>query len=207
MAKPDYVLLRDGAQWPPHCCVPAFVHAALEIFGIPFEAPFTLPTLLGVRVGPADSNPLALPVAAPGEVCGVTASEAERSINRLFHDLELPLHFRHVPFNEITLRLYDDVLRCALDRELVVGLGLDYSQLVTPKGKSGTLHVLRVLTMANNQLLLFDDSHECRPPQFSCSWDEVERTVLAVPDGYWLIGSSANLALAYTLPWSHERVI
>lgn len=207
MAKPDYVLLRDDAQWPPHCCVPAFVHAALENFGIPFDALSMLPALLGVRVGSADANPLALPVAAPGEVCGVTASEAVRSISRLFHDLELPIHFRHVPFNEITLRLYDNVLRCALDRELVVGLGIDYSQLVTPKGKSRTLHVLRVLNMTNDQLLLFDDSHDRRPPQFSCSWDEVERTVLAVPDGYWLIGSPANLSLPYTLPWSPERVI
>ena len=147
---------------------------------------------------------MSLLVAAANEVRGITASDAARSINGLLCELEVSVAFRHVRLQEVTLGLYEDVLREALDRGLVVGLGVDHSRLASDARLSQALHVFRVVTFKDRQVILFDDSRECDPPEFARSWDEVERAVLSTSDGFWLFGPAPALALSNTLPWRAE---
>lgn len=182
-------------KWPPHCCVPAFVHAALLHYGVSVKVPETLPSILGVVVGPNDANPLALPISR-SQIRGVTASEARQRINQLFIELGLPVRFRHVPLKHIDFGLYEDVLECALARELVVGVGVEYSRLAASERRSQ--HVLRVLRTTNHRVSLFDDSGETEPAHLTAHWDDLERAILAAPDGFWLVGLPEQLALQHT---------
>jgi hypothetical protein len=190
-----------GDQWPPCCCVPAFVHAALVEQGVEFAAPAALPALLGVQVGKDDFNPLLLPIAPAGHARGITVEAAQISINKLFRELELRIRFRHISFREIMFGLHEDVLHSALGRDLVVGLGLDYSQLDTSRAVDDALHVVRVTGFDGRKVRLSDDSREVLPSHFVEDWNKARRAVLAVPDGFWLIGKSEDLSLPHTLPW------
>ena len=189
-----------GAKWPPHCCVAAFVHAALIEHSIPFEAPAALPSLLGIRVDEGDYNPLMLPIAPPGYVSGLTAAEASLTINKLFRELNLEISYRHIPLNEVMLGLTEDVLSSALQRRLVVGLGVNYSHFYCSRAMADALHVFRVTSFTGNRVILFDDSRELDPPTFGKPWREAELASLAISDGLWLIGKVEDLQLPHTMP-------
>jgi hypothetical protein len=178
----------DNERWPAHCCVPAFVHAALCANGIDLKEPATLPGLLGVHVGADDENPLDLPIAETDDARGVTVTVAERLIQVLIDDLGLPVFFRYLPFNEIPFSLYEDVLQDALNKGFIVGLGVDVSKLNISHCQDKALHVFRVIGFNHKHVTLFDDSRECYPPQFTFAWDEVERSVLSAKGGFWLLG-------------------
>lgn len=187
-----------NGRWPAHCCVPAFVYAALNINGIDFLEPASLPSLLGVHVGPDDDNPLGLPLAEMDDDRGVTVTVAERMIQAMLDELELPIFFRYLPFKEIPLGLYEDVLSDALNKGLVIGLGVDVSKLSIAQCQDKALHVLRVVNSNYKYVMLFDDSYEFVPPELICTWDEVERSVLAAKGGFWLFGPKIALSLVHT---------
>jgi hypothetical protein len=189
----------DPLLWPPRCCVPAFVYAALARNGISAD-PLSLPCLLGVEVSIGDKNPLGLPVSQNG-TWGMTSEAANGRINRLFQELGLPLAFRHVPFNEIALESYENVLEQAFSRSVVVGIGLNYNLLANVTRVEPVRHVIRVISNRGSNLKLFDDSLEHSCSEFTVPWDKIERAVLNILDGYWLIGRRPALALDHTLPW------
>ncbi len=182
-----------GMQWPPQCCVPAFFHAALQAYAIPFAAPAALPAMLGVKVGESDANPLELPIARNGEPRGVTASAAKEQIPRILTDIEAPLVFEHWPLNTIPFGLYTDVVEDSLSWNLVLGVGVDFSLFPNAKVSNSTLHVFRITSKVGNKFYLHDDSHECRPPQLVVSAEELERGMIAAKDGFWIIGPAASL--------------
>lgn len=189
----------------PECCVPAFIHSALLMKGIKIEVPEALPSLLGVQVHPDQLNPLHLAVADNENPAGIRAADAEREINRLFDELRLPLFFRHVPFLEVSLGLWEDTLDEALLRDVVVGVGLDLSILTKRSAPRSAHHVMRVLKKTGNQLDLVDDSGEAVEPSFKLSMDQVTQAVLAIPDGLWLVGNESELQLPFTLAWKNHR--
>lgn len=197
----DFSRIRiSNERWPAHCCVPAFVHAALRANDIHLKEPASLPILLGVHVGADDNNPLDLPIAKTDDVRGVTVSVAERLIQALLDDLKLPIFFRYIPFNEIPLGLYEDVLQETLNMSFIVGLGVDVSKLNIARCQDKALHVFRVVNFNQNYVTLFDDSLECSPPELTCAWDEVERSILAANGGFWLLGpNKANIMLTHGL--------
>lgn len=192
-------------SWPPECCVPAFIYSALMVKGINIEVPEALPSLLGVRVHPDQLNPLHLAFADNKNPAGIRAADAEREINRLFDELRLPLFFRHVPFLEVSLGLWEDALDEALLRGVVVGVGLDFSILTKRSAPRSAQHVMRVLKKTGNQLVLVDDSGEADEPCFNLSMDQVNQAVLSIPDGLWLVGTENELQLPFTLAWKGHR--
>ncbi|MEA3015342.1 MAG: hypothetical protein QOI38_64 [Sphingomonadales bacterium] len=183
----------DRRKWPPHCCVPAYVHAALAGFGVSVETPSVLPSLLGVHVGPNDENPLGLPVTSDDSVRGMTASGASKAVPELLKALGSPLSFRHVRFNEIPFALYEDILRAALESRVASAAGVKWSAFDRSPGASDALHLLRVTSFDGGMVSLFDDSRECEPPEMKRPWQELESAVLAAADGFWFIGSKADL--------------
>jgi hypothetical protein len=141
--------------------------------------PSALPGVLGVRVRPDQDNPLGLALADDRYPPGIRASDAEREINRLFVELELPLRFRRVSFLEIAFQLWEDVLDAALAKGVVVGLGVDFGVLMERPTPRSAQHVLRVL--AHNG------------------------EYLEVPDGFWMVGAEQDLHLPFTLPWGASQ--
>lgn len=191
--------------WPPECCVPAFLHGAMLAKAVAVAVPDVLPSILGVRVRPDQENPLGLALADPRNPPGIRAADAEREINRFFSELELPLRFRRVPFLQIAMGLWEEVLDAALAKGLVVGLGVDYGVLMQRTTPRSAQHVLRVLARKGDQLEVVDDSGETSPARFEVATDRASEAVLAIPDGFWMIGEERDLHLPFTLPWGASQ--
>lgn len=191
--------------WPPECCVPAFLHSAMVAKGIIVSVPHALPGILGVCVRADQYNPLGLALADHRSPPGIRAIDAEREINRLFMDLKLPLRFRHIPFLQIALGLWEDVLDAALAKDVVVGLGVDFAVLMQRTTLRPVQHVLRVVARNGNNLDVIDDSGESTPDRFSVTTDSARKAVFAVPDGLWIIGVEQDLHLPFTLPWKPSQ--
>lgn len=168
---------------------------------VAISVPDVLPGILGVRVRPDQDNPLGLAIADHRYPPGISAADAEREINRLFAELELPLRFRLVPFLEVALGLWEDTLDAALAKRVVVGLGVDFGVLMQRTTPRSAQHVLRVLARDGNHLDVVDDSGETTPARFSVTMDRATKAVLAIPDGFWMIGAEQDLHLPFTLPW------
>jgi hypothetical protein len=188
--------------WPPQCCVPAFMYAALVQLGVECPVPNAIPSILGVRVRSDDANPLGLALADAAHPPGIRGEDAEREVNRMCRDLELPIRLRRIPFNTVIEDLWEDILDTALAREAVVGVGVDYKILTGGAVPDGSAqHVLRVLRFNRDGLTLFDDSGESVPPMIDLEVARLRSAVLAILDGLWIVGPTAALNFAHTLPW------
>lgn len=168
---------------------------------VAIAVPEALPSILGVRVRPDQDNPLGLALADHCYPPGIRAADAEREINRLFLELQLPLRCRRIPFLEISLGLWEDVLDAALTKNVVVGLGVDFGVLVQRTTPYKAEHVLRVLDHKGDHLEVIDDSGEFTLSSFSVTTDRASSAVLAIPDGFWMIGAERDLRLPLTPPW------
>ena len=197
-------LTADGLRWPPQCCVPAFLYAAIRELGIPFDKPEQLPAMLGVRVVRNDANPLGLLTAETTLSAGISAANAAKAIEIFLRNNATTLRFRHIRLCEITLGLWEDVLREALRRNVIVGIGVDYSVLSGRQSDERSLHVFRVSSIEQSTLTLSDDSGECEPRVFDVPWYAAEHATVAANDGLWLIGSVLSLKLPYTLPYPED---
>lgn len=188
--------------WPPQCCVPAFVHAALVQLGEDCPYPETIPGILGVRVRPDQENPLELALADASHPPGIRGADAEREFNRMCREIGSVLRLRRVPFNTIVEQLWIDVLDDAMSRGAVVGLGVDYHVLMT-RGTwdRSAHHVLRVLGREDQLFTLFDDSGESDPATILVDTERLHAAVLPIYDGLWIVNSVTELNFAYTLPW------
>lgn len=193
---------ESSRLWPPHCCVPAFVKAALRQLGVDCPGDEAFARFLGVRVAPGQENPFGLTFATETHPAGISAGDAERQINRLCRSLQVPIYFRHVPFRSIAFGLWEDVLQTARRSSAVVGVGVDYHQLEKIEPDRSALHVLRIVECRRNTVKLYDDSGESVPTCFEISHDRLERAVIAASDGYWILGSAECMSLPYVLPWS-----
>lgn len=188
--------------WPPQCCVPAFVHAALVELGFDCAHPEIIPSILDVRVLPDQENPLELKLADAAHPPGIRGSDAERQVNRMCTDLALPLRLRRVPFSTIYAELWEDVLDAALASGAVVGIGVEYNILMgRAMSKRSAQHVLRVLSHDAQSSRLFDDSGESDPAVLMFDAERVRASVLSIGDGFWIVNNRMRLNLPYTLPW------
>src|SRR5208337_438145 len=183
--------------WPPQCCVPAFLYAALKSNGVAVKPPAALPARLGVRVSPGDANPFKLPVAIPPEPSGVTVAEITKRITAILQQLNPDLGFRHLRLKEIPFELYEVFLEKALRIGLTVGVGVNYANFLSARrSRDPTLHVFRVISVITNTVTLFDDSGECKPGKVIENWVTIERAALSADDGFWLVGPQCDLLLA-----------
>ncbi|MBO1329503.1 hypothetical protein OQ496_14065 [Acetobacter suratthaniensis] len=188
--------------WPPQCCVPAFVHAALLQLGVDYPYPDAIPKVIGIRVKPEDVNPLDLALADRLHPPSIRGSDAERQVNRMCCQIDSDLRLRRVPFKAIIEELWMDVLDEAMSRGAVVGLGVDYNMLMAAgPSDCSAQHVLRVLSLNNGIITLFDDSGESNQAVISVDPDRVREAVLSVEDGLWIINKATKLNFQYTLPW------
>lgn len=190
------------AIWPPQCCVPAFVHAALVQLGEDCPYPMTIPGILGVRVGQGQANPLELALADAAHPPGIRGGEAERAVNRMCREIGSPFRLRRVPFKTIVEDLWLDVLDEALSRGAVVGIGVDYGILTTGGSPDRSAqHVFRVLGREPRTLTLFDDSGESGLDTMTVEPDRLRVAVLPIDDGLWIMNAATELNFAHTLPW------
>lgn len=188
--------------WPPQCCVPAFVHAALVQLGEDCPHPETIPGILGVRVRPDQENPLELALVDASHPPGMRGADAEREVNRMCREIGSVLRLRRVPFNTIVGDLWIDVLDEAMSRGAVVGVGVDYHVLKT-RGipDRSAQHVVRALGREDQLLTLFDDSGESDPATILVDTERLRAAVLPIHDGLWIMNPRTELNFAHTLPW------
>lgn len=193
--------LAAPLRWPPQCCVPAFVQSALRELGVACPTGPALARILGVRVERDQANPFDLPLATRSDPAGVRAADAEKDINLLCWRLGAPVHFRHVPFLTIACEAWEEVLREADDAGAIVGVGVDYRRLSGTGSNRPALHVLRILGAGGGALSVRDDSGESTPDTFEVDRERLLSSVLAVPDGFWIMGAERCMTLRFALPW------
>jgi|GEM_PF-2530344 len=189
--------------WPPECCVPAFVHAAIIKFGIECPYPAVIPGILGVKVHAGQQNPLGLKLVNDEQPSGITAADADREINIFLAELGGKLAFERVPFSTIVFGMWEEFLELALARDIVVGVGVDYEVLIGKPLKFPAQHIVRILEKNKEQLVLWDDSGETDPPQLLTSTDIVRDAVYAISEGFWMIGPAFSLKAVKTDLWSN----
>lgn len=183
-----------GMRWPPQCCVPAFVNAALIVLDQKFKAPQALPVLLDVKVLPFDDNPLGLNVAGEINQAGVSSKQAAIKLKDILKDTKPKLDFFYVGSNHVSFGLHEEFIKDILEQGAVIGLGLDYNILTsqTPNADLNFRHVLRVIGVKGHTIELFDDSFENEIQTHLVSLGNAILAMQAVNGGYWILGP-ANL--------------
>lgn len=198
-------MVEDSFSWPPECCVPAFVHAALIGHGVDCPYPSVIPGILGVKVHAGQENPLGLQLTNEGHPSGITAADADREINRLLVELGGKLAFERVLFSTIIFGMWEEFLEIALALDIVVGVGVDYEILTGKSLRLPAQHVVRVLEKNGEKLVLCDDSGETMPPVFLTSTDILRDAVNAISDGFWMIAPSSALLAVQNDLWSNNN--
>lgn len=181
------LILNTSASWPPHCCVAAFVVAAIHsILDLSLDRALVA-RAIGTRVGPEDRNPFGLQVTLDPELLGVTRPAAEGRLPSLLKEFDSRLTFQHTPFNTVTLGLFDEVLRSLTSKAVVVGVGLRWDCLIGQAHQSR--HVCRAQPAEGpEEVILLDDSSGIPPHPYRFRWETVEHAVRHLGDGFWLIG-------------------
>jgi len=201
----------SSATGPRHwLCAPSFVHHALQALG--HTAP-PLPHIarrLSTTVDPADENPWNLPTEPCYQLRGTHTSTVVAELPALLAEQDGDLSFRHISFHCIACELYPEVLAQASVRGCIVGVGyawdiLNATTAARPRAVSDhSRHVSRLEPLSEQRVRVIDNG----PPCEVFSWDLVTDAVLAVDDGFWVIGPSARLhALQHTLPWPHADAL
>lgn len=179
------------SNWPPWCCVVAFVTKALEIYGTKDIDLAALARSLGVRTGVSDANPWKLPVATRDEELGVSPKMARHTIPQSLSRHCPGLGFRYVPFREVQLQMHDAAFEDAAHQGCVIGVGYNYRMLM---GREGCIrHVARVVDAQPGEKVILIDDYTSEEPQ-RVHWSDLERAVYSVDDGFWIIGKEGHLS-------------
>jgi hypothetical protein len=189
----------DDYVWPPHCCVAAFVDAAIRTLCGQQLDRASLARDLKTVTAPGLANPWGLDIDEDPSAQGVLARTAVRQLGTLLQRVNSELSFRHIRFSTIAFEQYPDVFGQAISLGNVVGIGFDYSLLFGESLRAR--HVARARLASNpTEVVLVDDSHRGKLPVVTVDWPALERAVFAVDDGFWVIGPRHSLALNHTLP-------
>lgn len=171
--------------WPPQCCVPAFVVAALEALGHPVGVPRTMPSILGVQVGPHDDNPLELRVAPTPLQEGVSAADASARIEELLADLELPVAFFQAPVDAVATDAAEEFVGELLANGVVAGVGVQYDEIEDVAPPSAR-HILRITGVSAGVATVADDSGEAPQRYFQLPLSKLLGAARSARDGFWL---------------------
>jgi hypothetical protein len=183
--------------WPPFCCAAAFVVAALEKLGHSNIERESLARRLEIAVAPASRNPWGLKVEVDPNSQGLTVAAATDRIPRVLKAYNPELSFRHLYLSQITLGLVEDVLVQADRQGCVVGIGYDFNRLGA-QSTAERRHVARIEPAADSEhVVILDDSVSRSPLRQMVRWFELLPAVNAINDGYWLIGTRAQMSLDY----------
>ena len=176
--------------WPAHCCVPAFVSAALAHQQEEPPPPGDLARMLDVRVPTGSPNPFALLVSEEPNRFGVSPAVAFPRLGALLERRYPALAGSHLTIDQIPFRMAPEACEQFVAAGVTVGIGLD-NGLVGENRLMGTRHVLRVTGTSSLRVDLMDDSED--GVQLSIDWADAEKASLAVNDGFWLIGHQDHL--------------
>jgi hypothetical protein len=186
----DRTLMTDS--WPPGCCVPAFVAAALKIFGHTIVERRLLAHQIGIKISPGIWNPWNLPIQPDPDLAGLLPSEAEERLPKLLKEYDTPLSFRHIPFRFVTLGLWEGLFGQAHKRGCAVAVGLNNAMLQSEAGR--LRHVARILPSIDpRKIMVLDDSFGIPPREMTVYRELLERAVHSVDDGFWIIGTEDSL--------------
>lgn len=192
-------------KWPPRCCVPAFVEAAIRHFRITPPNRQLIAEQLSVAVMSADPNPWKFPIVNDIKDTGVKPSEAVLRINELLREHASTLRCRRVPFSTIAFGLYAEVLTQALERNVSIGIGLDW-RFIDRQCRDTARHLTRVLDFKTSSAVLIDDSYCDNSQHWTIDIATLERSVNAVSDGFWIVGPISALSFTYTIPFAGSEV-
>lgn len=179
-------------EWPPFCCVAAFVAATLESLRCAQTDRSFIAHELNTRVGVSDANPWGLATTDDPDQRGVSTKDAVVLIPHLLQRLSPDLSFRHVRFSVITFGEYLEVLNQSVDQGCVVGIGFNYARLT---GKDQVArHVARIAPpIDQHSARLLDDSCAHPPKVLETRWSLLRYAVADIDDGFWIIGQSPSL--------------
>lgn len=176
--------------WPPQCCVPAFVVAALEALGCPIPVPEALPHVLGVRVNANDANPYALPIARTPNQVGVGPVDAVPRIDEALSALGAPARFEHALLSRVPRDSLYEFAQDTLADGGILGIGVQYDQ-IDDEAPPTALHVLRIEALSDGQATLVDDSGEAASRRVSLPFEQVILAARAAGDGFWIFHAEA----------------
>lgn len=185
-------------DWPPDCCVAAFFHAAVGKLGGALPDPRQLALLLETRVLKGRSNPWTLPETSEWKEVGVLPSTAIRVAPALLGAVLPGVGFLHVRLNTILPDMEVDVMREALARGCVVGLGM---RLDDGDTRCPLRHLFRVHSLSGKQLSLIDDMSAMA---VSCDIEAAMTKSFRAEGGLWIMGPQQSLQLPYTTVGSRD---
>ncbi len=132
---------------------------------------------------------------------GVLVSEAMIRLPSVLKEYDENLAYRHLPFREVTLGLFGEVVETAIQNGCVIGVGYDHAKL---EGKQDEhRHLARIVANRGHDEIQLADDYVGRPaPLITVNWAELESAVYRVDDGFWIIGHRDAIQLDY-VPFSH----
>lgn len=178
-------------KWPPQCCVPAFVVAALEAMGNPIPVPEAMAHVLGVRVGAKDANPYALAIAQTHTELGVSPANAVPRIEEAIAELGAPVRFEHVLLSFVARDGVDEFVEHALAEGAIVGIGVQYDR-IDDEAPPSALHLLRIEALSHGQAIVVDDSGEAASRRMILPFERVIVGARAAGDGFWIFRPQPN---------------
>lgn len=207
--------------WPAHCCVPAFLGAAVGALAQPVIADScdtrrVLAHLTQATLPSEDVNPWGLPTSDEPDDWGVTPSKALATFPEVaaFLNARADLVFEICPFNEVPFGLYEDAVSDLIAGGAVVGISFDHAQLRSEMGlsepESRAHHVARLTPFPEESgrepnvssaafgfdydgaLWVFDDSGELSGDDALVDWASLLRASRRVGGGLWVVCSGTS---------------
>lgn len=128
--------------WPPQCCVPAFLWAAVHgLCDQRVQVPSVIEmkaaaTALKIVVSPEDANPFEFPVSNDPLKWGVKAVDATSRFDAFLSSIgvEKRLNLSLFPINEIDFEAYEEVILELQSTGGIVGIGFDYQYYLEKSG-------------------------------------------------------------------------
>ena len=212
----------SSVQWPPYCCVPAFLcRSVISLMGDPDilltdDVCKDIAVAVGVVVGPHTPNPWGLRVSISREDWGVGSDRIPSGLELVGAILgcSKKLVFETVPLNTIAFQLYEDCITEISRPGAVVGISFDYAALrVGPTADSTgdlTRHVVRLTPLVGDEgkepnilsqafgfeyagrLWIFDDAGELRGSEAFLSWRALTRASRTGKGGFWIVRSDTK---------------
>lgn len=183
--------------WPNYCCVAAFVYEGLLVAGSTPPEPAILARSLGISIPLGAPNPWGLSFTPDPNLAGAVQDNVHRFFENIQKiDPSLMVGFRYVPMTRIALGYWVDVVSQAIERNLVVGIGLDWLRIqhsAEALGTTSARHVIQIVGADENKTTFKLYDRNPGGDVLNTRTDAVEIACQAVSSGLWIIGERSSL--------------
>jgi hypothetical protein len=204
------ISIVHSEEWPPECCVAAFVFRALNALGYQPKGKRDLALALGTKVMEGSSNPWSLPITSDINESGVSIHDASTNIPIVLNAYNIELNFAHLPLKSIPYELYMETLRYGNSHGCVMGVGFDASYIYDTAASEimKLKHVAQVLCSENNEsdVVLVDETLHPENLRNEISWIILEKAILSIYDGFWILGQR-NIVEKIRNSWHFNEII